>query len=91
MKRRSFLKGLLAAIAAPLVVTQKLVAGDAVPRSVKSLKAFSGVLVRKYRQPIYDEEYIGDGNSSVIMLFARSPKTGELAPQTCDQNEKEER
>ena len=32
MKRRSFLKGLLAAVAAPLVVMKKMVSGEPMPR-----------------------------------------------------------
>lgn len=76
MRRRSFLKGLLAAVAAPLVVSQKLVAGEPVPRTVKSLKAYATPLLRKYRQPLYDEEAIG-GSTMSITLFARRP--GERA------------
>jgi hypothetical protein len=91
MKRRSFLKGLLAAIAAPLVVTKKLVAGERVPRSVRSAGVYSGVLLRKYRQPIYDEEKIDGGSVNTITLFARSPKTGELAPRSDSGFEVEER
>jgi hypothetical protein len=81
MKRRSFLQGLLAAIAAPVLIAKKVVAGAPVPRSVKSLKVYGTpkVLMRKYRMLIYDEEKIGDHNASVVMLFARNSK-GELPP-----------
>lgn len=92
MKRRSFLKGLFAVVAAPLVVTQKIFAGEAVPRSVKSLKTFSGVLGRKYRMPIYDDELIGSGRSNTIAFYARSLKTEKVAPQSpYDPSDKEER
>jgi len=78
MKRRSFLQGMIAVFAAPVVAMKKTLDGDPMPRTLGSTLEHVGVLAIKYRQPLYDESNIrdiGDGSPPFsITLFARNPK-----------------
>lgn len=76
MRRRSFLKGLLAVVVAPAVVAGRILGGmpaREIPVWSTRISVSARTLLRKWRQPIYDESSLYDKSSLTVTLFTRRP------------------
>ena len=80
MRRRDFLKGLLAVVAIPTAVASGLLKGTPVreiPIWSTRVSAEARTLLRKYRQPLYDDESDLESIGLTVTLFTRRRQNGE--------------